>query len=188
MNKVEAQLIATHRPTAALAAWLGWPRGDLWVDYAMTENAAFFGTIESGESIETEKFSRPNTMTAVQAAALQPSDSRAWLILAGTDIQSGSVSPKTIAQLEMSYYTAPNDIRLMPFRIQIATRLSAITDNDLQSFIENDLRIIVLQKPNLKNSIAVAYRGASPAGRQLLMSELNEIDPGFATELQTTEP
>jgi hypothetical protein len=186
-GRIEAQSLTTSNSAATFSAWIGWPRGDLWIDHAMVVNAALLDNIENGASHEAEKTSNRQTSMAEYAASLAPYDSRAWLILAAVNIQSGIETNKTLAQLEMSYYTAPNDIRLMPFRIQIATRSSLIGENDLQSFVENDLRTIVKQQPDFKNLIAVAYRGASPDGRHFLVSKLTEIDPAFLSELQAAK-
>lgn len=188
MSEAETKTITAHSAAAAAAAWIGWPRGDLWVDYAMTDDAALLGDIERGLTSDAHAATNEIYLTTEHAAVLAPYDSRAWLMLAATNIQRGLKSSYILAQIKMSYYTSPNDVRLMPFRIQIATRSSAIADDELQSFVENEIRIIILHKPNLKHSIALAYRGASPAGRRFLESKLAELDSKFLAELQGAKP
>ena len=188
-SQAEAKIIATHHAAAAAAAWIGWPRGDLWVDYAMTEDAALLGDIESGiTSNAAQGANNEIYSTTEHAAALAPYDSRVWLMLAATNTQPGLQSNKILAQIKMSYYTSPNDIRLMPLRIQIATRSSVTADDELQSFVESEIRTIILHNPNLKHAIALAYRGASPAGRRFLEGKLAELDAKFLAELQAAKP
>ena len=154
----------------------------------MTEDAALLGSIESGIVADAQGSNNKIYLATEYAAALAPYDSRAWLMLAATNIQSESKSSEMLAQLKMSYYTSANDVRLMPIRIQIATRSSVITDDELQSFVENDIRTIVLHKPDLKRAIALAYRGASPSGRRFLEGKLTALDPKFLPELQGAKP
>ncbi len=187
-SDAEAKTVAAQNAAAAAAARIGWPRGDLWVDYAMTEDAVLLGVIESGIISNAQGSNDKIYLMTEYAATLAPYDSRAWLMLAATNIQSGSKSSEILAQIKMSYYTSANDVRLMPIRIQIATRSSVIADNELQSFVENDIRTIILQKPDLKRAIALAYRGASPSGRRFLEGKLAELDPKFLPELQGGKP
>jgi hypothetical protein len=88
----------------------------------------------------------------------------------------------------MSYYTSPNDIRLIPLRIQIATRSDSIADEELQNLVGHEIRTIVVRAPTLKPVIATAYRRASPPGRSLIEAKLAEFDPKFLTELRATKP
>jgi hypothetical protein len=171
-GEADIQTATAHPATMQTAAWIGWPRGDLWVDYAMSLDAPLIGSIENATDTNSQPASDKAVSITQEAAALAPYDSRVWLMLAAINSQSGLRANKALAQIKMSYYTAPNDVRLMPFRIQVATRSSAITDNELQSFVENELRTIVLRNPGLKPSVALAYHGASPAGRRFLESKL----------------
>jgi hypothetical protein len=151
-------------------------------------DAPIIGNIERGMGSNLRPANAELHLLTERAARLAPYDSRAWLMLAANNAKPGQQPDKALAQIEMSYYTAPNDIRLMPFRIQIAALSSAIIDDELQSLLENDLRTIVLSHPELKQSIAVAYRGASPAGRRFLEAKLADLNAGFLAELQGTKP
>lgn len=188
MNEADVKAAAARASAAATAARIGWPRGNLWVNYAMAADADVIGNIESGLPQNSRRVSDDLRSITERAVALAPYDSRAWLMLAAINSQSASQASETLAQIKMSYYTSPNDVRLMPFRIQIATRSSLIADDELQSFVENELCTIVQRSPDLKHSIALAYRGASPAGRRFLDSKLADLDAGFLAELHNTRP
>lgn len=189
ISKAEAKIVAPHHAAAAAAARIGWPRGDLWVDYAMSEDADFLSDTVSRITSDTAQGSNNNIyLTTEHAAALAPYDSRAWLMLAATNSQSGLRTSKMLAQIKMSYYTSPNDIRLIPFRIQVAAQSSVIADDELQSFVESDIRTIILHNPKLKYAIVPAYLRASPAGRRFLEDKLAELDARFLAELRAAKP
>lgn len=188
INGAEAKATAIHYSAAAAAAHIGWPRGDLWADYAMTANAALLGDIEDGVIPSTNRQSEGASSTTETAAALAPSDARAWLLLASADMQSASKDGKALAQLKMSYYTSPYNEHLFPLRIQIVARSAIPFNDELRSFIEYELGMIIRHKPGLKRSIASAFRVASPAGRHFLETSIGTLDPNFLTELQTAKP
>ena len=183
-NVVEAKAMAQQNSAAATAAWIGWPRGELWADYAVTANAGSIGaTNASGPSRADDAANG----VAETAAKLTPSDARTWLLLA-MNAQTSANDPKTLALLKMSYYTSPYSDALFPLRIQVATRSLSITDEELSSFVEYELGVVVGQKPNLKRSIAPAYRTASPAGRRFFESALAKLDPAYLAELKASKP
>jgi hypothetical protein len=187
-NEAQVKIAASQTNAAASAVWLGWPRGDLWTDYAMTVDTGFLGDTENGTNSGAQSANNELHSIAGHAATLAPYDSRAWLLVAASDIQSRPHDNQALAQIKMSYYTSPNDARLMPFRIQLATRSSLIADDELQSFVGNELRTIILHSPDLKPSIALAYRSASPVGRRFLESKLADLDNGFLHQLQSEKP
>ena len=47
-SRADAETVATYGNVAAVTAHIGWPRGDLWVDYALTADASLLGKIEDG--------------------------------------------------------------------------------------------------------------------------------------------
>lgn len=188
VNGAEAKTTAKHYSEAAAAARIGWPRGGLWVDYAVVANAVLLGDIEDGVIPSANRQSKGAYSITETAAALAPSDARAWLLLASADTQSPSKDGKALAQLKMSYYTSPYSEHLFPLRIQIVARSAAPFDDELRSFIEYELGVIIRHKPGLKRSIASAFRIASPAGRHFLETSIGTLDPNFLTELQTAKP
>lgn len=184
VNAVEAKAVALKNAAAATAAWVGWPRGELWADYAVTANAGSIGAINAGSPSRADDHANGVTETA---ARLAPSDARSWLLLA-MNAQAAANNSKSLALLKMSYYTSPYSDALFPLRIQVATRSPGIADEELSSFVEYELGVVVGQKPDLKRSIAPAYRTASPAGRHFFDSALAKLDPAYLAELKAPKP
>jgi hypothetical protein len=180
-TKADLEFATAHRNAAAVAAQLGWLRGDLWTDDAIAADAGLLNDAGAQVSDDAKQITE-------HAAAFAPYDSRVWLLLAAINARLGWKDDKTLAQLKMSYYTSRNDIRLIPTRIQIAAQSPAIKDDELQGLVTHDVRTILLHKPNLKPIIAIAYRGASQAGRHLMEGVLAELDPKLLSELRTPKP
>ena len=183
-NVAEAKARVLQNSDAATAAWFGWPRGELWTDYAVTANAELISAMNGSALSRADDHANG---VAETAAMLAPSDARSWLLLA-MNAQAASNDSKTLALLKMSYYTSPYSDALFPLRIQVATRSPSIADEELSSFVEFELGVVVGQKPGLKRSIAAAYRTASPAGRRFFDSALTKLDPAYLAELKAPKP
>lgn len=187
-NGTDAKSAARYNSSAGAAAWIGWPRGDLWTDYAVTANAAVIGEIEDGVISSPSSLNKGASRVAETAAILAPSDARAWLLLAIDNATSPSNAGKALAQLKMSYYTAPYNDELFPLRIQVAARTPHIADEELSSFVEYEIGVVIRHKPSLKPSIASAYRTASPAGHRFFETTLAKLDPKYLAELKAAKP
>jgi hypothetical protein len=124
---------------------------------------------------------------AETAAALAPSDARAWVLLASANLQF-VLNSNALAQLKMSYYTSPYNQYLFPLRIQTIARSPAPIDDELRSLVEYEMRVVIQYKPKLMSSIAPALRVASPTGRQFLLTLLGKLDPDFVSKLNTANP
>ena len=122
---------------------------------------------------------------AVRAAALAPHDARAWLLIAEVDSQG--LEHNAAGPLKMSYYTGPNELPLIPLRIDIATRTDAITDSELQILVGGEIRTIITRRPDLKPLIIAAYRSALPEGRRFIESQVGELDPGLLASIRATD-
>ena len=180
-NVAEARAAATQHSAAAITARIGWPRGDLWIDYAIAANATRLAKIESGVTPLAVHARDTSSGIVVTAATLAPSDARAWLLLASTTAESD----KMAALLKMSYYTAPYSERLFPLRIQVVARSPAPFDEELGGYIDYELGMIVRHKPGLKPAVALAFHVASPTGRHFLTASISKLDPNFLSKLQT---
>ena len=187
-NAAEAKIAAAHNSSTAAAARIGWPRGELWTDHAVTASAALLGEIENGVALSASDLSNNANGIAETAAALAPSDARVWLLLAMNNAQSASNDGKAFAQLKMSYYTSPYSDDLFPLRIQVAARSPHIADEELSSFVEYEVGMVIRNKPKLIGFIASAYRTASPAGRRFLEIALAKLDPKYLAEVKATRP
>lgn len=176
-NKSEIDSAASQRGKAAAAASIGWLRGDLWADYALTADGNPFNadgsTADKGEPV------------SAKALAAAPYEARLWLLLSRLNAQAGWKDEKTLAQLKMSYYTAPNDTRLFASRLQSAMQPQAVGDDELRPLVAHEIGAIVMRKPELKPVIADAYRTTNAAGRRLIEEQLTALDRAFLAELQT---
>jgi len=180
-DRTEINDFSEARKANATAANVAWIRGDLWVDFALAASAPLLNGI-SNSADDTVTADRE---IAEHAAALAPYDARVWLLLSGLNFASDSKNTNAVAQLKMSFYTAPNDIRLIPLRLSLAARLDSI-DDEVQNLIEHDVRTGVRGKPSLNSGILAAYNNGSPAGRGFIETKLAEIDPQFLAELRNS--
>ena len=84
----------------------------------------------------------------------------------------------------MTYFTGPNEPALTPLRIRIATRSTAITDAELQTLVEQDIRAIILRNQDQKPSLLAAYRDASPQGKQLIEATVGDLDKNLLATIR----
>jgi len=163
-------------------------RGDLWTDAAVTMAApSLFGT--TGSSREHASQSEVERIRAIvdRAVRLSPHDSLIWLVLASLDFRVDRNDPRGTETLKLSYYTGPNEISLMPLRLLLAVRSGAISDEEVQSLVPLDIQRIIMQRPDLKPAIALAYKNALPKGRQIIESALKETDPRFLATIVVSD-
>src|SRR5260370_26452970 len=98
-----------------------------------------------------------------QSLSLSPYTPELWLALALLQAQRGPHDPVVVEALKMTYFTAPNDARLMPVRLDIAGRFDALAIPDVKDLVRNDVQLIMTRRPELKPAIVSAYRrGAGP--------------------------
>jgi hypothetical protein len=187
INAAAAKVAADSSTSAATAARIGWPRGDLRTEYAIALNAGLLGGMESRSLARNpERINEPNDV-AETAASLNPADARPWLLLA-TNAQSASNWERAFAELKMSYYTSSYSDELFPLRIQIVARSPHTADEELSSFIEFEIGVAIRSKPELKRYIETAYRTASPEGRRFFETSLTKIDPKYLTTIKNAKP
>jgi hypothetical protein len=177
-NEVDAMYAV--RDSAITAAKLGFVRGDLWTVAAITTaGPLLFGA--AGSSREQASQAELENIRAIadRAARLSPHDSRIWLVLASLDLRVGGSNIRGTEMLKLSYETGPNEISLMPLRLLLAVKSGAILDEEVQSSVRLDIQRIIMQRPDLKPSIALAYQNALPKGRAIIETTLKETDPSF---------
>jgi hypothetical protein len=175
-----------HKSEALLAAQIGAIRGDLWAAAAFADSsllwldrAALLDRANSGRIARARS-------NAESALALAPINGEAWLFLAALPSDApGGAESNVAALLQMSYFTAPNDLTLAELRLARVATSSALADKDIQEFIKNDIRRILAYRPHLKSAIIAAYRNAWPQNRPLLESLAADVDPAFAQSLRS---
>jgi hypothetical protein len=175
IEKSEIDYAVSQSAKAMTAARIGWFRGDLWADYALT-------TTNPSPAADSAGDEEPASARALAAA---PSYARLWLLLFWRNAQSGWKDDKTLAQLKMAYYTAPNDVRLFPSRLRGALQPQAAGDDELKPLVAHEISAIVMRKPELKPVITDIYRTTNAAGRRLIEEQLMAVDRAFLAELQT---
>jgi hypothetical protein len=119
-----------------------------------------------------------------QSLSVAPYNAELWLALALVQSQLNPRDPELIEALKMAYFTAPNDARLMPLRLDIATLFDAVADPDVNQLARGDVRLMVTRKPELKAAVVSAYRRASGIGKAFLEQAVQLIEPSFLSTLR----
>jgi hypothetical protein len=61
--------------------------------------------------------------------------------------------------LKMSYYTAPNELALLPLRLNVSLHAKGVIDDaELQDMVRRDISVILTRAPALKPALVAAYR------------------------------
>jgi hypothetical protein len=180
-DKASAPNLTANHSAAHLAAQFAMVRGDLWAQDALTYGGFRGGEqTDGGDDVGTVADARNATERALLFA---PHDARIWLALANIDSKFDRRNEKASAALRMSFYTGPNEVELIPARLQLALSLPAISDKDLQQLVTHDLRTIVTRRPELKPAISNAYQSASLEGQQFIQDVLKDLDPNLLSTL-----
>ena len=170
-----AAAAAQQRDAAIWAASIGVIRGDLWAASAFT-----YGDLILGERRESRTANIAPALVRAsailnRAVEFAPTQSGAWLLLAGLAARYPSPGFNATEALKMSYYTGPSEHDLMPLRLRIATSSDVLTDIEMRQFVTRDLRLFLVRHD--KSAIAEAYNAASPAGKRFIEQTVGEIDP-----------
>ncbi|WP_027522696.1 hypothetical protein [Bradyrhizobium sp. Ec3.3] len=113
-----------------------------------------------------------------------PYNSELWLALALLQAQRDPHDPVVVEALRMAYYIAPNDGRLIPVRIDIASRSDALAIPDVKDLVRNDVQLILTRRPESKSALVSAYRRASDLGKAFLEGAVESVDPSFLATLR----
>jgi hypothetical protein len=169
---------------ARIAAFTGYPRGELWANYAISLASSWLGRAD-GDNGDVAASLLEADEVARRAAELAPHDARIWLLLAALGARSQPEGFGAVEALKMSYYTGPNMASLRALRIAIATHGDALSDPELASLVTAELGAIIMREPDAKPSILRAYRNASPDGKRFLEEKLAELDPKFMATIRS---
>lgn len=102
-----------------------------------------------------------------------------WLMLAAVS-KHNSTQPSTAAMLKMSYYTAPNDLDLLPLRLSVALATDAVVrELEFRDLIKRDVSLVVTRWPAVRPALVAAHRSATAEGKIYLESLISELDPTF---------
>lgn len=116
------------------------------------------------------------------AAALHHSPLRGdlWLMLAAISKEQRSSGYDLVALLKLSYYTAPNDLALLPLRLTVALGTSAAAgEPELRELIKRDVKIAFTNQRALRPALVTAYQSASVDGKAFADNLISELDPAY---------
>ncbi|WP_143273822.1 hypothetical protein [Bradyrhizobium canariense] len=144
-------------------------------------------TIESGRHWPTILRSTAHTdaLSRVRRTlSISPYNPELWLALALLQVQRDPHDPIVVEALKMAYFVAPNDARLMPARIDMATRFDALALPDVKDLVRSDVRLILIRRPGSRSALVSAYRRASKLGKTFLEDAVKSIDSSFLATLR----
>lgn len=180
-----AEAAAALRPNAVLAAEIGAIRGDLWAEAAFTGARFMWIDRSAGLNGANSKHLAKVRGNAETALSFAPVNGAAWLFLAMLPQSSPDRDSRVPAYLEMSYFTAPNDLSLAPLRVILAATSNALANKDIQVFIKSDIRGLLDRGPDYQQDIIAAYRSALPQNQPIFEALVAEIDPRAALLLRS---
>lgn len=170
-----AAAVAQQRDAAIWAASIGFIRGDLWAESAFTYTDLILGEGRGSQTADITPALVRARAILYRAVDLAPTQSGAWLLLAGLAARYPSPGFRATEALKMSYYTGPSEQDLMALRLRIMTYSDVLTDIELRQFATRDLRLFLARHEN--SAIAEAYNAASPPGKRFIEQTVGEIDP-----------
>lgn len=165
---------ATSKPVSIAAV-----REDLWI------RGGSRSSWDTAPAADEQKTALPPASTEF-ARALRASPLRGdiWLMLAAAS-KHNSPQSSTAAMLKMSYYTAPNDLDLLPLRLSVALATDAVVrELEFRDLIKRDVRLVVTHRPAVKPALAAAYRTASADGKTYLEGLISELDPDYLDNIR----
>jgi hypothetical protein len=177
---VQGQSDPDKERTAATAARIGWLDGGGWFDDALLSVQA---SRRAGNTAQGRSALADARGALIRSARLAPHDARTWLLLAMVDADLAQHPRAQVEALKMSYYTGPNDTALIPWRLALAVRSSAIGNPDFQSLVSGEIRA-ALHKPALQGAILSSYQRATADGKRFLETSVGALDASLLAKMQ----
>jgi hypothetical protein len=158
-------------------------RSDLKADYAVAL---------AGQTLKLEDAGQAQGDETAQDAArnalkIGPHDSRMWLVLALLQARSNLGNSMIAESLKMSYLTGPNRAELIATRLDTVTLGNSLNDADLNELARGDVRLILTQFPDQRQSLVNDYVRGSPIGKAFLEASVRMFDPKFADSLRSAK-
>ncbi|MCK1735563.1 hypothetical protein IVA79_16630 [Bradyrhizobium sp. 138] len=144
----------------------------------------------NGAAASRPEFGVHPAAPTVLAQALRSSPLRGdlWLMLAAVSREQRSVEYDVAALLKLSYYTAPNDLPLLPLRLTLALgEASVVSEPELRELVQRDVKIAFATQPTLRPALIAAYQSASANGKTLVDSLISEWDSAAALQSMRKE-
>jgi hypothetical protein len=176
--------------SAAVSAAAAWPNG---ISKPVSVAAAREDFRIQGESrsrgepalaADEQKAKLPAASSSlVRSLRSSPLHGDIWLMLAASKQNSSQSS--TAAMLKMSYYTAPNDLDLLPLRLSVALATDAVVrELEFRDLIKRDVSLVVTRGSAIRPALVTAYRSASTEGKIYLESLISELDPTYLDNMR----
>ncbi len=164
-------------------------RGDLWAEAALIQSGF---DIRSGAQVAKMDVSETKAVweAAERGLAIAPLNPSLWLLLANPGSPSDAEGFNRSLALEMAYLTGQQDLRLLPARLLIAARSSALSEKTIQDFVRGDIGFVFKTARALRPAILAAYKASSIENRPFLQRIIAAADPSFlpAARDQTHSP
>ncbi|BBO05397.1 MULTISPECIES: hypothetical protein [Bradyrhizobium] len=145
----------------------------------------------NGAAASRPEFGVHPAAPTVLAQALRSSPLRGdlWLMLAALSREQRSVEYDVAALLKLSYYTAPNDLALLPLRLTAALgEASVVSDPELRELVQRDAKIAFARQPALRPALIAAYQSASAEGKALVDNLISEWDSAALQSMRKEGP
>jgi hypothetical protein len=171
-----ADQISSAGRAAAIAPF----RSDLAANYAVAL---------AGQALKSEDAQSDETPQNAVKRALKigPHSSRMWLVLALLRARGNPGDSLIAESLKMSYLTGPNRAELIPARLDAVTISGALNDADLKELARGDVRAVVTQFPDQRQTLVNDYIRASSIGKTFLEESARMYDPQFADSLRSAK-
>jgi len=161
------------------AASIAKVRGDLWAESGFAQVAQ--------SQLDQDGIPEPALNDFTRALRYSPHRGDVWLMLAALANQYKPPGYDTAALLKMSYYTATNELGLIPLRLHVALG-SDTKEPELREMIKRDIGLVLSRLPTLKPALAAAYQSAPANGKIFAENLISEIDPGYLKTIRAEHP
>lgn len=173
-----------ERDNAQRAASLAVVRGDLWAESAFTYAGLLWR--DSGAGLNLDDTLNKDALTSLgHAVQYSPHRGDVWLVFAAMANRYDWRRYQPDALLKMSYYTAPNELALLPLRIKISLRPPLLQDAEIRDMLSRDIRTIMTRAPALRPALSTVYKTASAQGQAAVEHAVAESDPAYLATLRT---
>jgi hypothetical protein len=170
------------------AASLAVVRGDLWAESAFT----YGDHLQTDQAMDMNADDKLNTValkSLTEALRYSPHRGDVWLMFAALADQYKWVGYQPSSLLKMSYYTAPNELALVPLRLDVSLHIKGVIDDaELQDMVRRDISVILTDAPALKPALVAAYKSALPQSKAFAERVISEIDPGYLGVVRAAYP
>ena len=171
------------RKAASIAA----VRGDLWAESAFALVAQ--PSTDPAAALDHDSVPEPALHAFTRALHYSPHRGDVWLMLAALSDRYRPSGYDTGALLKMSYYTAPNELSLLPERLHVALgAVAAVSDPELRDMIKRDISLVLTRQPALRPALAAAYHSAWGDNKIFAERLISEVDPGWLKTIRAQYP